>query len=277
MYLRLEEYHRPDDLEACLGLLEEPDTTVIAGGTRLNVAGHEEVRQLVDLQALGLDQIEVGERQVRLGAMVTLAELANAELPEEMAAAAIAALEERNLPLRNRSTLGGRLSRHASDGRLATALLALGAQVEVAQSSGSEVLPLRDWLQRESDDRRLLTHVLVPRREGWSGYLGFSQPVLTPPACDAALFVDKQGVRVTSGGHGPDAKGTLSLPRTADKISWLKPGTPTSEWEQEIRKLAGEEIPEYSNALAAGDWRRQVAVTLIVRLTETWLQQGGAA
>jgi CO/xanthine dehydrogenase FAD-binding subunit len=277
MYLRLEDYHRPDTLEACLGLLTEPDSAVIAGGTRLNAADQEEIQTLVDIQELPLHDFDVEEGQVRIGALVTLAELAVAELPDKLAALALAALEEKNLPLRNRSTLGGRLSHASSTGRIATSLLALGAKVEVASSSETETLDLVTWLARSSSDRRLLKTVLVRQEEGWSGYQGFSQPVLTPPACDVALFVGPDGARVASGGHAAGASGTLALPGVADRISWIKKGQPRSEWEAEVRKIGAQELPEYSNALASGDWRCQVALTLIIRLTEQWIEQGGGA
>lgn len=278
MYLRLEEYHRPESLDRCLTLLAEPGTAALAGGTCLNVRGHEDLRRVVDLQGLPLHDLTVEGGGVRIGAMTTLATLAGAALPASLDALAAAARAEPNLPLRNRSTLGGRLARGRSDGRIATALLALDAELEVHSAGARSTVGVGDWLRRDPLDRaRLLTAAAVPGPLSWSGYLGFGQPAMAPPACDAALAVGPGGVRVATGGHAADAAGTLELPGTAAFVGGLKKGAALATWEPELKRIALAEVPAHGDLLAAGDWRQAVAVTLVVRLTERWLREGGGA
>ena len=64
-------YYRPDNLDEALKYLSQPDTAPLAGGTEL-LAQEEGVSlaAVVDLQDLGLDQINLDDDRLRVGAMV---------------------------------------------------------------------------------------------------------------------------------------------------------------------------------------------------------------
>ena len=67
-------YHRPENLSEALQLLAQPDTVPLSGGTKLLANGT--TNAVVDLQALGLDQIQWDEGQLDVGATVKLTDLA---------------------------------------------------------------------------------------------------------------------------------------------------------------------------------------------------------
>ena len=73
--MNLRSYHRPDTMEAALTLLESDGTAVLAGGTMLNRRPTEHPQAVVDLQALGLDQISATDALATFGAMVRLQDL----------------------------------------------------------------------------------------------------------------------------------------------------------------------------------------------------------
>lgn len=141
------EYHRPKTIEDALYLLsrKEPNTIPLGGGTILS--RHSPVDcAVVDLQSLGLNQIEQRGEIAQVGATVTLQQLADASY---FAAALIQATErEGSYNHRQMATLGGMLV--AGDGRspLLTALLALDAELRWLPGEGwvrlGEWLPLRD-------------------------------------------------------------------------------------------------------------------------------------
>src|SRR5436190_2241403 len=54
-------YHRPSTVDEAVGLLSQPGSAVLAGGTLLNADRRGEPVVAVDLQALGLDVIEPAE------------------------------------------------------------------------------------------------------------------------------------------------------------------------------------------------------------------------
>ncbi|TNF34869.1 MAG: hypothetical protein EP329_06810, partial [Deltaproteobacteria bacterium] len=175
MYLDLESYARPATLAEALALLAAPETRAIAGGTHLNVHGHEHLRGVVDLQALGLGGVQRDGATFRIGATATLSELLAADLPSGLAALGQAADAEKNRAIRNRSTVGGRVSRDRANGRVATALQALEAELEVAVAGPEGPTRLHLHLADRLHDvaqgaaAGVVTAVRVPADLRWSG------------------------------------------------------------------------------------------------------------
>lgn len=141
----IQAYHRPHTLDEALTLLARPglNTAVLAGGTYLT-AHAEDVDEVVDLQALGLDGIaRAGERLV-LGAMTSLQAIVDA-------AAAPALLREaahREGPntFRNQGTIGGAMAGADPESELLAALLVLDVEVKVQTLAGSRTLALPAFL-----------------------------------------------------------------------------------------------------------------------------------
>jgi xanthine dehydrogenase YagS FAD-binding subunit len=195
----LSTYARPASLEEALELLGQPGAAPLAGGT--DVAGQVDrgIRTpalLVDLQATGLDALEADGDGLRIGAAVTLADLAAASLVERFRAVALAAAQAASPLLRNVGTVGGNLCQHtrcwyyrglewhcwlgggetcyaqigdhrkhglepgdcisAHPSDLAPALAACGATVVVRSSEGERELPLLDLYRRPTADDRSL-------------------------------------------------------------------------------------------------------------------------
>jgi CO/xanthine dehydrogenase FAD-binding subunit len=78
----IQEYNRPDSLEAALALLSRPEleTLPLAGGTTLT-SGTPGPVAVVDLQALGLATFQIQGNSLHLGATLTLQTLLD-RLPE---------------------------------------------------------------------------------------------------------------------------------------------------------------------------------------------------
>ncbi len=127
-------YHRPETLNEALQLLAKPDTFALAGGTHL-LAGDVD-GAVVDLQALGLNQIEWTNGRLRIGATTPLTELAHAladqpdETPATLLQTAIAYAGPNTC--RNAATMGGVIASRLPDSELLAALLALDAELALA-------------------------------------------------------------------------------------------------------------------------------------------------
>jgi carbon-monoxide dehydrogenase medium subunit len=137
-------YHRPVSLDEALGLLSQPDTAVLAGGTRLNASRAGKPVAAVDLQALGLSGISVEGDRVRLGATTTLDAMARSQV----LGVTLAELARREVPstLRTLATIGGTVALGEPESELLTGLLAGDALVSVARPAGNETAPLSDVL-----------------------------------------------------------------------------------------------------------------------------------
>lgn len=169
-------YYRPENLDDALRLLAQPDTLPLAGGTKL-LAGDVE-SAVVDLQAVGLNQIDWADGVVRVGATATLTNLA-AALAEKEAGPAdlLQSAIHRAGPntYRNAATLGGTIASRLPDSELLAALLVLDAAIHLANG---EEMSLADYLAVGERPSTLITAVTIP----WTAGQGRSGRVARTPA-----------------------------------------------------------------------------------------------
>ena len=130
-------YHRPESLEEALSLLERgsPRSLLLAGGTWLNAFPPAQAVELVDLQAIGLDQIRLEGMLVIIGAMTRLADLAVHQAVPEL----LRDLTRREGPntLRNAATVGGTIVTGNPESELVAGFLVYEAKVNLAKVGGA--------------------------------------------------------------------------------------------------------------------------------------------
>jgi xanthine dehydrogenase small subunit len=164
------------DVFRCLA--DNPDATIIAGGTDLMVRANQSYQQfgtLLSLEAVaelrelaGLGGAATGTEPLVIGAGVSLSELedrlgAEPDLPilHELLRLFSSRL------IRNRATLGGNLGTASPIGDSAPVLLALDAEVTLAGPDGTRVVPLRDFFrayrQTALGPGELIVNVRLPR------------------------------------------------------------------------------------------------------------------
>lgn len=165
-----ENYYRPEQLEEALSLLAQPDVVALGGGTKLltSEAGLP-VHGVVDLQALGLNQIRLEGNMLHIGATAKLTEVADF-LQAEMATAVSATLLQKAIKqagpntYRNAATLGGTIAAAPPDSELLAALLVLDAAITL-QNPEVTVLPLTGFLAA-AQPQGLITAVSIQITEG---------------------------------------------------------------------------------------------------------------
>jgi CO/xanthine dehydrogenase FAD-binding subunit len=149
-------YGRPTTIAQAFELLERPGAVVLAGGTRLHAGSAADEIEVVDLQALHLDDLRVEPGDVlRIGAMVTLQRLVDSDLVPDVVREA--ARRERPSTLRAQGTVGGCIATGDAESELLAALLVHEAVVRVATSSITEAYPL----ERVLDELPLLAGCVV--------------------------------------------------------------------------------------------------------------------
>jgi CO/xanthine dehydrogenase FAD-binding subunit len=156
----------PETVDQAVETLSVPDRNalILGGGTlvqpliTLGIDVHDVV---IDLDHLALNRIVLENDQVSCGAMVRLAQLAQA-LPQDYIQAAVASIS--GPAVRNLATVGGNLFAKPPYGDLATLFLALDAEVELASSKETRRLSLNDfYLLRDNAEASSLNGVLVTR------------------------------------------------------------------------------------------------------------------
>lgn len=203
-------YHRPKNLAEALQLLAQPGSVALAGGTKLlaSEAGLP-ADHVIDLQSLGLNQVEAGEDVLNIGATCTLSDLAAAlarENPTEPASVLLQEaihLEGPNT-YRNAATVGGSIASRLPDSELLAALLVLDAHLIFARRADSEETSLAAYLEADDPQQGLITNVIIP----WTNGRGEAERVARTPAdypivSIVAWHPSGGSVRLAATGIGP--------------------------------------------------------------------------
>ncbi len=252
------EHVRPSSLEKALAALADPEAKALAGGqSLLPVMKLRIIRPsvLVDIGRLGLDGVELGDDELRLGALVTWDELERARELERPPLAAIAECASviGDLQVRNRGTLGGSLAHADPASDLPAVVLALGARLVVRNSDSERTVSAEEFFLGPFTTAlapgELITEVVVPLAEGSaSAYVKVEHPASGFALAGAAAQVapdGKQRVAVTGVGAHP-----FLLPADANPLD----------------ALAEAEI--YGDRFAPVEYRRHVAGIVATRALE---------
>lgn len=172
----MDRYFRPRCLAEALDILAEHAPRPLAGGTDLYPAltgaeawGRRVATDWMDISGLAaLRGIEPAGSGLRIGALVTWSEIAQAPLSPALAALQQAARQVGGRQVQNRGTLLGNLcnASPAADG--VPPLLILDAEIELASAAGQRRLALTDFLQgnrataRRQDELAVALHIPAP-------------------------------------------------------------------------------------------------------------------
>jgi CO/xanthine dehydrogenase FAD-binding subunit len=207
--MTITEYNRPNTLAEALALIQraQPLTLPLAGGTAL-VRPDTQAQAVVDLQALGLDQLQVSGNALILGATLTLQALLDWLVGEGAALSGLAPAlagvirHEATHNLRQAATVAGTLAAAGGRSPFAAALLALDATVTL--EPGGESVALGDLLPTRSArlPRRLITQVSLPANAALAYEYVARSPADRPIVCVAVARWPSGRTRLALGGYG---------------------------------------------------------------------------
>ncbi len=139
----------PAVLDEALNCLQQPEGQVLAGGTDLIIELRKEKRKpqyIVDISNIKeLKSIELGEEKIRLGAMVTFADIINNEyIKNSIPSLWEAAYNMGACQIQNKATIGGNICNAAPAADSIPVFLSLAAQCEIKSASGSRLVPVSE-------------------------------------------------------------------------------------------------------------------------------------
>jgi xanthine dehydrogenase small subunit len=168
-------YHRPGTLQEALALRAAGDVLVLAGATDVYPAkaartawGDMRDKDVLDISRLAeLRGIAEADAHWRIGALTTWSEVIAAELPALFDGLKLAAKEVGGAQIQNRGTIAGNVCTASPAGDGLPNLLALDADIELANASGTRRVPVREFLigYRQTACRadEIVTAILVPK------------------------------------------------------------------------------------------------------------------
>jgi CO/xanthine dehydrogenase FAD-binding subunit len=229
MPVRPQTYYRPETLADAWQALQTPDTYPLGGGTKL-LAGHLSltVAGVVDLQHLGLNQIELTDTGLQVGAAVRLTNWADflAEQADNLPAPLLLNGIRRSGPntYRNAATVSGTIASRLPDSELLAALLVLDATLCLYQQDIP--LPLADYLANLEQSTHLITHITIPWQGGRSASERVARTPVDYPIVSITSWQGANGVvclAATGLAERPfrliDAEAHLTIPLTEETIA----------------------------------------------------------
>ena len=167
--LKIRGYHCPTTLIQAVNLLAEDGRTVIAGGTDLlvNPRYMVGVREVVDIRNLGLDYIREEHGWLHIGAGATMRTVARhpkiRALANGILARGAAVCGSPNI--RNMATLAGNVASALPSADTPPSLIALDAQVVLADLQGERIVPLESFFvgpAKSVRERELIRELRIP-------------------------------------------------------------------------------------------------------------------
>lgn len=159
--LKIKTYVRPQTLEEAYGLSQKRGSVILGGMLWLKMQSRS-VNTAIDLQDLGLDQIEETEEAYRIGAMVTLRDLEKHQGLNALTHGAMAESVKHivGVQFRNVATVGGSIYGRFGFSDVLTMFMALDAKVELY---GAGVLSVEEFAKKPYEEKDLLVRVIVPK------------------------------------------------------------------------------------------------------------------
>lgn len=199
-------YFAPTEMSEALKLLDQygEKATILAGGTDLvSRINYDELKPdvLLYIGGLGLDYIKEGDGKLVIGAATPTAKIAANELVARKASALVeAARQSGAVTVRNAATIGGNLGNASPAADLATALLALDAQLLLRSAQGDRSVVLKDFfvgpgrtLLKPSE---LIVEISIPLSKGKAVFLKLGRrKAMTLSVVNVAVHLEMDGKR----------------------------------------------------------------------------------
>jgi len=241
----------PNSADEAAQLFGDGDgVTVFGGGTILMPAiasGRLKPARVLLLHRSGLDGLSIDGGIVRIGAMVSVGELA--EGPDDVLARF--AREVGDLEVRASATVGGNVcappGQEAQRGDLGAPLIALGARVRSIGGGGERTEPVEDFLVGDRG-ARLVLEIEYDRPSGaWSAQTMRRRHARSYAIANVAICSNADGIRVGVSGIGPTAVRCRAVEQSRNADDVLK------------------DVDPVDDAVASAEYRRKMLTVLVRR------------
>lgn len=256
--MKIQSYVVPTDIEEAYQLLQEPSTTIIAGGAWLRLIS-KSYATAIDLSRLDLGQINETEENFIIGSMVTLRQLeVNSGIKKLLNGVIPEAIRQiMGVPIRNIATVGGTVCGRFGFSDLLTPLLALKATL-VFYKKGQ--VTLESYLEHSPEDQDILLQVIIKKEEGKACYTTVKKTSNDFPIINVSVMKIGSHYRIAVGSRPSTArlaKKTMAFLNDQKVI--------TDHIIEEAGSMAIEEITLGKNSRGSKEYRTQLCKVLVQR------------
>jgi len=242
------EYHRPQTMDQALQLLARPNprTYPLGGGSWLSRKRDEDFA-VIDLQSLGLDEVQAEGGWLSLGATARLQKLVEVQATPAWLKEVCTRETRRNL--REMSSIAGTLV--GADGRSPIAMAMLAANASIQTLPGGAEMSAQDFFasRKSAGSLRLITRVRLDLIAEVKCEFVARSPVDTPVMGVALAVWPEKRMRIVVGGFG-------------DAPMLAYEGVDTSQAKAALHTA----LQASGDAWASADYRQAAALAILERL-----------
>jgi CO/xanthine dehydrogenase FAD-binding subunit len=283
-------YFKPETSAEVASILHryKEDALIIGGGTEVYELSERglltNIKAVVDLSKLGLNQIRVKDGEAAIGASVTLSQLENQiELYKDGALGCLLdALRDLGpLQVRNMATVAGAVTACIPFFDLPVALACLNTIIEVEGDGGTRRVPIlsfqKDYLQPDLNEGEFVTGLVIPKQEPGTKS-AFTKFVLNAGDwsivnCAAAIRVSRRKVASARVVIGAVANKPFVANQTASSLVGTE--LDDSALESAGNVLQRELLDPPSDSKASGFYRKRLAKILLKETLQKAISRGG--
>ncbi len=264
--LTINNYVKAKSLEEAYELNQARNARIMGGMMWMRL-GNAKVQTIIDLSALGLDQIEETDHVFRIGAMCTLRQLELHEGLKEMYGDAVAESVRHivGVQFRNQATIGGSIFGRFGFSDVLTCLLALDTFVELYHGG---TIRLSEFVNRKKD-KDILVSIIIRKSDRKLRYDSIRQTKTDFPMLACAV--------VTGLVHGQDAwyfsVGARPMKAAVLEKEWEISEDASIEQLQIYAKEAAAGFTYGTNMRASAKYRQHLAEVMILRAMQSILKE----
>ena len=278
------EYLQPSSWSEALAMkAAHPEAVPIAGGTDVMVEinlDHRRPETVMDLTKIAeLTDWASDNGYVRVGAGVTYTRIID-ELGDRMPGLAIASRTVGSPQIRNRGTVGGNLGTASPAGDAHPPLLAAGALVELASTSGTRRVPITEFFtgpkRNAARKEELIAAFLIepaPGPQQFSKVGTRNAMVIAVCSFALALHPEKREVRTGIGSAGPTPLAATEAEKfIAAELDWEGRRPPAGTAVERFGELVAAAAKPIDDVRGTADYRRH-ALSVLARRGLAWAWQ----
>lgn len=264
--LTIQNYVKAKTLEEAYEFNQARNSRIMGGMMWLRLS-NANIKTMIDLSGLGLDQIEETEHVIKVGAMCTLRQL---ELSEEIKAYCGDALAESvrhivGVQFRNQATVGGSIFGRYGFSDVLTCLLAMDTFVELYNGG---TVRLREFVERKKD-KDLLLSIIIRKSPRKVSYQSVRRAKTDFPVLTCAVVTGKI--------HGEDywyfSIGARPMKAALLEKKWTIQENVSKEQIQEYAKEVADSFRYGSNMRGSSKYRKHLAQVLVGRAIESMITE----
>jgi len=251
-------YYKPNHVEdAYERLCVEKNSVLIGGGTYIRL-GSKRISTAIDLSNANLDYINETEKNIEIGAMVSLGEIEGSDIIKKSFGDYFT-YSVRNVvgvSFRNVATIGATVYSRYGFSDILTALLALNVNVKLFEQG---IMPLEKYLSEGSFKKDILESILIDKNMKRAVFKDMRNSSSDYAILNLAVSKDDERYRIAVGAR----PGRASLAQ--ETMNFLSGKDLTADVIQEACNTLEDEVTFGTNRRGSEHYRRQISKVLLKR------------